>query len=319
VEEIEINAFAGLQMMRKIDLSYNKLQSFNPKIFSSNPVLEYVSLQGNNLVYISSDFPILISASILSLDLSSCSLTAVHPVTFSSLPSLYDLDLSSNNLRTLSLRTLENLTHLKVLKLNNNRWKCNCDIVEVMKWAELRMEQHATHKPVRCWEGKQYRTLWTVAGGNRSCSGSKTTEQVVTSDRNFTTDMALNLTFMSMINAPFLETSPATTLQRVIENAVNREAELGTATESKTADWDSLLYRNISIVKVFLIMLITLAGPVLVYLVAVHYVRKRCKDNRDQNHLKHPEDSYDERTNNAQETKCCVQRPLLDNNNNNNN
>ena len=40
VEEIEINAFAGLQMMRLIDLSYNKLQSFNPKIFSSNPALE---------------------------------------------------------------------------------------------------------------------------------------------------------------------------------------------------------------------------------------------------------------------------------------
>ena len=198
VEEIEINAFAGLQMMRDVDLSYNKLQSFNPKIFSSNPVLETVSLRGNNLVYLSSDFPILLSNSISSLDLSFCSLTKVHSVTFSSLPSLYDLDLSSNNLQTISLRTLENIPDLRVLELNNNRWTCNCDIVEVMQWAESRRGQQPAHKPVICLEGQQYRELWTMAGGNRSCS---TTEPVVARDREFTTDMAVELTIISAGNA----------------------------------------------------------------------------------------------------------------------
>jgi hypothetical protein len=71
VEEIEINAFAGLQMVREIDLSYNNLQSFNPKIFSSNQVMEKVHLRGNNLVYLSSHFPILISTLVSYLDLSS--------------------------------------------------------------------------------------------------------------------------------------------------------------------------------------------------------------------------------------------------------
>jgi hypothetical protein len=194
VEEIEINAFTGLQMMREIDLSYNQLQSFNPKIFSSNPLLEYVSLRGNSLVYLSSDFPILISNSISSLDLSSCSLTTIHPVTFSSLPSLYELDLSSNNLQTISLGNLENNPELRVLELNNNRWTCNCDIVEVMQWAELRRGQQPAHKPVKCLEGQQYRTLWTMAGGNRSCSECKTTELFVARDREFTTDMAVDLT-----------------------------------------------------------------------------------------------------------------------------
>jgi len=176
VEVIEINAFAGLQMMRDIDLSYNKLQSFSPEIFSSNPVLDKVNMRGNNLVYLSSDLPILISNSISSLYLSSCSVTEIYPLTFSRLPSLYDLDLSSNNLQTISLHTLEKVPDLRILDLNNNPWRCNCDIVEVIKWTELRREQAPAHTPIKCLEGQQYRTLWTMAGGNRSCSESKTTE-----------------------------------------------------------------------------------------------------------------------------------------------
>jgi len=96
-----MNAFAGLQMMREIDLSYNTLKSFNPEIFSSNPVLENVSLRGNGIVYLSSDLSILISNSVPSLYLISCSLITIYSVTFSRLPSLYDLDLSSNNLQTI--------------------------------------------------------------------------------------------------------------------------------------------------------------------------------------------------------------------------
>ena len=222
VEEIEINAFDGLRKMRDIDLSYNKLQSFNPEIFSSNPVLETVSLRGNNLVYLSSDFPILMSTSISSLDLSFCSLTKIYSVTFCSLPSLYDLDLSSNNLQTISLRILEKVPDLRWLELNNNRWTCNCDIVEVMQWAYSKRGQQPAHKPVKCLEGKQYRPLWTMARGNRSCSESKTTEPVVEREREFTTDVAVDLPITSI--APQVKALPSTTSQRVIENAVTSEA-----------------------------------------------------------------------------------------------
>ena len=123
-------------------------------------------LRGNNLVYLSSEFLIAISTSISFLYLSFCSLTTIHPVTFSRRPSLYDLDLSSNNLQTISLRALEKVPDLSLMELNNNRWTCNCDIVEVMQWAETRREQQPAHKPVKCLEeGQQYRTLCTMAGG----------------------------------------------------------------------------------------------------------------------------------------------------------
>jgi len=275
VEEIEINSFAGLQKMREIDLSYNELKSFNPEIFSSNPVLEKVILKKNNLVYLSSDFPILISNSISFLDLSFCFITKIHSVTFSKLPSLYSLDLSSNSLQTISLDTLENVPDLRVLELSNNRWTCNCDIVEVMQWTELRMEQQPAHKPVKCLEGQQYRELWTVAGGNRSCSESKTTEPVVARDREFTIDMEVILPIMSADFVLLPNHSPDTTLQRVIENAIKNETEIGPAPESETGDW--ALSWNVNTLMVFVILPISLGVAVLVSLIAVNYITKRIR------------------------------------------
>jgi len=282
VEEIEINAFVGLQMLRDIDLSYNKLQSFSPKIFSSNPVLENVSLRGNGLVYLSSDLPILISNSISSLDLSFCSLTKIHSVTFSSLPSLYDLDLSSNNLQTISLHTLEKLPDLRLLELNNNRWKCNCDIVEVMQWADLRRGQQSAHKPVKCLEGQQYRILWTMAGGNRSCSESKTTEPVVASNREFTTDMTVELLIISESSLLPLKSSPdaiPTIMQRDRGNEVKNYGDFVASRESETGGLPNLLPLNLDTLMVFVILPITLGVAVFVALIAVNYVVKRGKDH----------------------------------------
>jgi len=280
VEHIEINAFAGLRMMTDIDLSYNKLESFNPKIFSSNPVLDKVYLRGNSLVYLSSDSPILISNSISSLDLNFCSLTTIYPVIFSRLSRLYDLDLSSNKFQTISLRALEKVPDLRILELNNNPWRCNCDIVEVMQWAGSRRGQQPAHKPVKCLEGQQYRTLWTMAGDNRSCSEYKTTEPVVARDREFTIDMAGSLPILSVGIVPPLKTSPVTTSQRVIENAVTSESELRPAQGSEARGWASLLSWN-----VYTILPITFCRAVFVSLIAVNYITKGCRIHRPQHHI----------------------------------
>jgi hypothetical protein len=171
------------------------------------------------------------------------------------------------------------------LKLNNNRWTCNCDIVEVMQWAELRRVLQPAHKPVKCLEGQQYRTLWTMAGGNRSCNESKTTEPFVEGDRKFTNDIEVDLKIMSVGIALPLKVSPGTTLQRVIENAVTSEPELGAAPESETGGWASLLSWNVNTLMVFVILPITLGGAVFVALISVHYIVKRGKDNRTQHHI----------------------------------
>lgn len=273
VEEIELNAFVGLGMLRDIDLSYNNLVSFNPEIFSSNPVLEKVSLKGNRLAYLSPDSPILTSDSVYSLDLSSCSLTTIPAVTFSGLPSLYSLDLSSNLIQTVSVSTFENLTDLTILEMNNNRWTCSCDVVEVMKWATARREQQPAHKPVKCLEGQKYRKLWTMAGGNRSCSETKTTVQPVA--HRFTAYMTLDVTTVSGDIPLSLETSPRATSQRGLQTKVTSEAKFGAASGSETGDWANLLSWNVNTAMVFVILPITLCGAVFVSLLAVNCITKR--------------------------------------------
>lgn len=284
VEVIEINAFAGLGKMMDINLSYNNLQSLNPEIFFSNPELENVSLKGNPIVFLSSSSPILISNSVSSLDLSSCSVTTIHPETFSRLPKLYSLDLSSNFLQTISVSTFQNLPDLTILELNNNRWKCNCDVLEVMQWAESRREQHSAPKPVRCLEG-QYRTLWTIARGNRSCRESKTTEPVVVRNREFTTGMAVDSRIMSVGIAPTLKTSPLTILQRDMKNEGKNDGDLVAVPGCETGGWASLLSWNVNTLMVFVILPFTLCGAVFVSLMAVNYIKKRCRNHHPQHHI----------------------------------
>jgi len=123
-----------------------------------------------------------------------------------------------------------------------------------------------------------------MVGGNKSCSESKNTEPVVARDREFTTDMAVDLPIMSRGVAATLKPSPGTTLQRVIENAVTGEAELRPAPESETGGWDSLLSWNVISLTFFVILLISLVGVVFVFFIAVNYIKKRCSNHHPQRH-----------------------------------
>jgi hypothetical protein len=117
---------------------------------------------------------------------------------------------------------LEKFPELRILNLNSNPRTCNCDIVEVMQLAELRRERQPAHKPVRCWDGQHYKTLWTIAEGNRSCNESKTTDPIVEGEREFATDMKVDLTPVSVDVPLSPETSPQT--PRFIENTVQNKA-----------------------------------------------------------------------------------------------
>ena len=275
VVKIEINAFAGLRMMRYVDLRYNNLESFNPEIFSSKKVLKNVSLKGNPLAYLSSDSPILISDSVSFLDLSSCSLTTIHPVTFSRLPRLNSLDLSSNLLQTISVSTFEKLPNLRILELHNNRWTCNCDVVEVMQWATARRCPHPAHQPVNCFEGQQSRKLWTTAGGSKRCSESKTTEALLTREREFTTDMTVDLPTVSVGIPVSVKTLQHTTSQPFVVTAGTSEAEIRAAPESETRGWSSLFSWNVNTLMVFVVLPVTLGAGVFVSLIALKYVTRR--------------------------------------------
>jgi len=187
IDLVDSRAFHGLASLKKIDLCCNNLNYIAPSIFSDNPVLETVSFRGNPLVYFPDSSPILASLSIISLDLSSCTLTSVNSDTFSQLPNLRILNLNSNRLREFNLDILNTLTEVSNVDLGNNIWKCDCKMVEVLILLSKRRNStnvDGEHKPIRCLEAGVYKSIWTAASKNESCTEqSRKSSEKVTSTR----------------------------------------------------------------------------------------------------------------------------------------
>jgi hypothetical protein len=96
--------------------------------------------------------------------------------------------------------------------------------------------------------------------------------------------MAVDLTVMSVSTSPTLKSSPNTTFQRIIQNAVTSEAELGATTESETAGWAGVWSWNGNTLIVLVFLPITLVGAGVVCLIAVRYKLNRGQDHRTQHH-----------------------------------
>jgi hypothetical protein len=251
IDVIDSRAFFGLEMLRNIDLSHNKLRVIPPDIFSGNRLLQKVSVLGNPLEYVPDTQPILSSTSVIDLDLSYCSLTSINTHTFSKLSSLQTLDLNSNNLQEIHQDVLDPLTELIVLDLGNNRWKCDCDLVDVLNWFYDRRKSRGLegeHRPVRCVEGDVYRTIWTAANKNKSCAKQST-----------------------VISATTIPTEPSQILQ-----TKENEEEIPTAGMRR----DKLFSWNTNTVLVFIILPLMSGAAVFVALVGVHCVIKYVNSRR---------------------------------------
>jgi hypothetical protein len=197
-----------------------------------------------------------------------------------------------------------------VLKLNNNRWTCSCDITEVMQWLTETIPQAPAHRPVECLEGQSYRKLWSAAGGSQSCSVTTTTGALVGREREFTADMSVGLPTVSVPQSVQAVTHKTT--QRIVESKVTtaggtkpysvstitealvgREREFtidmsvdlptksvsvpqSVRAESETGGWASLLSWNVNTLCVLVILPITLGVAVFLSLIATNYITKKC-------------------------------------------
>ncbi|KAJ9594216.1 hypothetical protein L9F63_014376 [Diploptera punctata] len=170
IKYIDVSAFHELKELRDIDLSNNALETIHPEIFSNNPHLQSVSLNRNPLAHLPVHRPFLISSSVRCLDLSFCSLNYIYPETFRMLRNLHSMDLSSNLLQTFPNSALSDLTHLRLVDLGNNRWKCSCEARELFNWINTLRDFEPAHAPVKCIENGQYRTLWSVTNPFQTCS-----------------------------------------------------------------------------------------------------------------------------------------------------
>ncbi|KAJ9594215.1 hypothetical protein L9F63_014375 [Diploptera punctata] len=170
IKYVKLETFSRLYHLTEVDLSYNELEYIPPDTFSNNLKLHTVSLAGNPLVTFPMDSPALISPSLTSLDLRSCSLMSVHEDAFSSLPKLAYLDLMSNHMQVIPRKSLEVLEGLRVVELRNNRWQCSCEMREVMQWTSSLRPLQYPQRPIKCFEKGEYKTLWSLGKKDGGCN-----------------------------------------------------------------------------------------------------------------------------------------------------
>ncbi|KAK4871541.1 hypothetical protein RN001_015665 [Aquatica leii] len=123
INSIHIQAFAKLDRLKTLDLSYNNLEYVLRNWFWNTPSLQELYLRGNNLRRL--DEPIAESSSIQILDISACSLLYVHDDAFSQLPQLEIVDLSENYLLQLRVDIFKPCPNLNRINIESNNLSCN--------------------------------------------------------------------------------------------------------------------------------------------------------------------------------------------------
>ena len=105
--------------LKVLSLKNDSLTVF-PEVIQQLSALENLTLDGNNLQFVSDDaIKLLITANVSTLSLRNCNLKRV-PGAISDLTYLLNLDLDGNQIRSLESTDLQNLNHLKTLSVSSN-------------------------------------------------------------------------------------------------------------------------------------------------------------------------------------------------------
>ncbi|XP_073820680.1 uncharacterized protein isoform X2 [Musca autumnalis] len=116
-----------MRRLSDLDLSYNRLEYLDERLFERNRHLENLNLEGNKFMSISHK-PLLKSSSLRILSLRNSQLSFIPATMLDDLPNLTELDLSKNLLNTWRVEDFEKLRNLSKLKLSHNVFKCNAEI-----------------------------------------------------------------------------------------------------------------------------------------------------------------------------------------------
>lgn len=126
LSDIAVDAFAGMNHLEEVDLSFNNIVHLHPKTFANNFNLRHLILRNNpgiQLTYSKDNShhgQFLVSGSITQLILENCMIKDIPKRAFAGLGGLDYLDLSGNYLTELKDDSLADLINLETLDLSDN-------------------------------------------------------------------------------------------------------------------------------------------------------------------------------------------------------
>lgn len=126
-----------MKHLLKLDLSYNRIEQMDNRLFESNPKLTHLDLSGNKFMSLA-DHALIKSASLTELVLVDCKLVHISHLMFHAVPNLRILDLSQNLLKSIHIKPLQKIKQLQSVNLEDNSWNCDEETFKVLKWLKKR-------------------------------------------------------------------------------------------------------------------------------------------------------------------------------------
>ncbi|XP_020646055.3 SLIT and NTRK-like protein 6 [Pogona vitticeps] len=143
IEDIEPGAFNGLSLLKQLHINHNSLEMLKEDTFHGLESLEFLQADNNFITIIEpSAFSKLNKLKVLILN--DNAIEFLPPNVFRFVP-LTHLDLRGNQLQTLPyVGFLEHIGRILDLQLEDNKWVCNCDLLELKSWLENMPPQSIT-------------------------------------------------------------------------------------------------------------------------------------------------------------------------------
>ncbi|XP_073470465.1 SLIT and NTRK-like protein 6 [Aquarana catesbeiana] len=149
IVEIEPGAFNDLRMLKKLHINHNSLETLRENTFLGLENLEFLQADNNFITTIEANtFSKLNRLKVLILNDNAINFLPANIFRF--VP-LTHLDLRGNQLQTLSyVGFLEHIGRIIELQLEDNKWVCNCELLQLKIWLE-NMPQQSSIGDVICY------------------------------------------------------------------------------------------------------------------------------------------------------------------------
>lgn len=127
IEQVDKDAFRGLEILIELDLSDNNIHVLHPATFRDPFRLRKIYLNRNPIQRLQNG--LFSNMSFLQMvEFNGCLISHIEPKTFFNITKLNSLELSGNQLVNIKSEVLNSVPSLMNLEIMNNPWRCDCKL-----------------------------------------------------------------------------------------------------------------------------------------------------------------------------------------------